>query len=101
MVTRQSEAALFASYKAEWSRGNHLVTVEQLLPRAVDAHGDKAALIEPERTLTYRQWWFYVLTMATKLQSAGVVAGDRVVIYATNSCEFYITYFAIWHLGQW
>lgn len=83
----------------QWQSGNHLITIEQLLPRAVAAHADKPALIGPERTLTYRQWWFYTLSMAVRLEKAGVKPGDRVLLYATNSCEFYIIYFAIWHLG--
>ena len=99
MFRQTSEKDRFESFKAQWSTGNHLVSVDQLLPRAVAAHGDKPALIEPDRTLTYRQWWFYTLSMVTKLERMGVKAGDRVVLYATNSCEFYISYFAIWHLG--
>lgn len=99
MFSTQSEVQVFAQLKEQWSDDNHLVAVNQLLPRAVANHGTRLALIGPERVLTYHQWWYAVLLFAFQLREQGVKKGSRVLLYANNSCEFYVAYFAIWHLG--
>lgn len=95
----RSEQSIYDALRAKWSTGNHLVTVEQLLPRAVAEYGNRSALSAPDRSLTYNQWWFYTLVMAQQLKKQGVVPGDKVVVYISNSVEFYIAYFAAWHVG--
>lgn len=99
MRSFQPESKLFEQLKAEWVTGNHIAAVNELLPRVVSSHGTRLALIDPDRILTYHQWWYAVLLFAGQLRKQGVKEGSRVVLYATNSCEFYVAYFAIWHLG--
>ncbi len=93
------ESAVYESLRREWLDAGHLRGVNHLLPRAVAAYADRQALISPERTLTYKQLWYYSLVVADWLIARGVTPGARVALYIPNSCEFYCAYFAAWHVG--
>jgi long-chain acyl-CoA synthetase len=93
------EHRIYSDLHKEWTRGDSLLSVSQLLPRAAQKFGNRTALEAPDRVMTYAQWWHEVLRAAQWLRAEGVQRGDRVMIFANNSCEFYVAYFAIWHLG--
>ena len=93
------EQAIYEKYRAVWSEAEELLSVSQLLPRTAARCGDKVALTAPNRDVSYTQWWQYVCSVAAKLKAAGVKKGDRVMLYLSNSPEFYGAYFAVWHLG--
>jgi len=93
------EISLYEKLRAEWVDAGHLRGINHLLPRAVKLYGDRHALIAPDRTLTYKQLWYYSLVVADWLVTRGVTPGSRVVLYIPNSCEFYCAYFAVLHVG--
>jgi len=70
-----------------------------LLERASQLFPQRVALIYEDQRITFRQLYFHVCECASRLQDAGVVAGDRVIISLHNSIPFYVAYFAVWHLG--
>jgi len=93
------ESRLYNKLRAEWVDAGHIRGVNHLLPRSVALYGDRTALIAPDRTLTYKQLWFYSLVVADWLLTRGVTVGSRVALHIPNSAEFYCAYFAVWHLG--
>jgi len=70
-----------------------------LLQRAARDYPEIAALIVGEREISYRELYERVCYFATTLRSGGIRAGDRVLICFENVPEFYVAYYAVWHLG--
>ncbi len=93
------ESQIYDRIREEWDDAGQVRGVNHLLWRAVSKNGNKEALISPERTLTYNQWWYYTLVIADWLAVRDVVQGSRVALYVPNSVEFYCAYFAVWHVG--
>lgn len=63
----------------------NVTTIGDLLLSAADRHGDKAALIFPEETVTYNQLVERALRSARGLQALGVKNGEHVGLLM-NSC---------------
>jgi len=93
------EARIYERIREEWMDAGRLRGVNHLLWRAVAKYSSKEALIAPDRTLTYNQWWYYTLIIADWLMVREVTQASRVVLYVPNSIEFYCAYFAVWHIG--
>ncbi|MDQ5890658.1 MAG: long-chain acyl-CoA synthetase [Candidatus Dependentiae bacterium] len=93
------ESQIYDRLRGDWTDAGRLRGVSHLLWRTVSQQGNKEALISPERTLTYSQWWYYMLIVADWLLVRGVTQGSRVVLYIPNTVEFYCAYFATWHVG--
>lgn len=71
-------------------------TLPQNLANSATRHPDQAAIIYYGRSLTYAQLHEQVEALAGYLQHhAGVVQGDRVLLYMQNSPQFVISYYAI------
>ena len=98
-MSNTREWGFYTNLRQQWAQGDGLLSVSQMLARAAHRYPNRTALEEPERTVTYAAWWQEVLHCAQWLRAEGVQRGDRVMIFANNSCEFYVAYFAIWHLG--
>lgn len=98
-MSNRQEQRYYTNLQQQWTRGDGLLSVSQMLPRAAQRYPERTALEAPDRTMTYAAWWHEVLRCAQWLRAEGVQRGDRVMIFANNSCEFYVSYFAIWHLG--
>jgi acetyl-CoA synthetase len=78
----------FESPSVQWFLNGKLNITENILDRHLFTLGDKVAIIfepnspdEPATKLTYRELYHEVCRAANALKGAGVVAGDRVVIY--------------------
>ncbi|MBO3741340.1 class I adenylate-forming enzyme family protein [Actinoplanes flavus] len=70
-----------------------------LLARGRERYGDRTALIERDRRLTYRELDRSTDSLATALQARGVGHGDRVVVMSHNRIEVLETYFALGKIG--
>src|SRR5512138_1774790 len=78
-------------------------SVGALLDQRVAQYQDKPFLfVESDgRAFTYAEFDGEVNRVAARLASLGVVKGDRVSLYLTNSAEYLIAYFACFKLGAW
>lgn len=65
------------------------------LRRALCVAPDSTAIIFDDRPLTYRDLWSRCRRLATVLQQAGAVPGDRVAILAANSSQYIETYLTV------
>jgi long-chain acyl-CoA synthetase len=66
---------------------------------AVEAHPGVVAVIYEERRLTYREFGRSVNGLARHLRSAGIRAGDRVVVMMPNTIEMDIALMAVMSVG--
>jgi long-chain acyl-CoA synthetase len=74
-------------------------SIGELVTEAARRFGDKTAIV-----CEGRQWSFNALDrasdqLAASLQSLGIGAGDRVSLYAPNSAEWVIAYYAVLKIG--
>jgi long-chain acyl-CoA synthetase len=73
--------------------------VHSLLQRSAQVDPDKTALVCGSRRLSYRDLDETANRFAAGLHAAGLVRGDRVVIYLENSVEAVISIFAVLKAG--
>ena len=74
-------------------------TIDQILPGTAARLPDKTALIFGGRTFTYRELERLTNQAANGLKALGVKKGDRVTLFAQNSCEWVISYLGIAKAG--
>lgn len=82
-----------------WQQDGHLIDVSQFLSRAANLWPETTAYICGNDSITYQVLAQASNALAEHLISQGVKAEDRVLIYYENSIDFFIAYFAIWHIG--
>ena len=75
------------------------LTPVAFLERAGDAHADRVAVVDGERTFTYSAWRARARRMATALRAAGLRRGDRVAFLAFNSEPLLLAHFGIPQAG--
>ncbi|MCH8989442.1 MAG: AMP-binding protein [Chloroflexi bacterium] len=73
--------------------------VQDLLGRTAGRLPDKIAVIDGDRTFTYRQLEDLSSRFAASLASSGVNIGDRVGVFAPNCVEFVVAFFGILKAG--
>lgn len=71
---------------------------QHLHARSVD-RGQHTALVCNDSRLSYAEFWFSALRLASSLRAAGVRRGDRVIVFMDNSREAAVAFFAIWAAG--
>ena len=76
-----------------------LQTLGEVLPAAARRFGDKTALVFDGRRLSFRELDGLSNRLASSLRGIGVEAGDRVTLYAPNSWEWIVSYYAIHKAG--
>ena len=76
-----------------------LETLGEVLPASARRFGDKTALVTGGRSLGFNELNELSNRLANGLRGIGVEAGDRVTLYAPNSWEWVVSYFAIHKLG--
>ena len=76
-----------------------LQTLGEVLPASARRFGDKTALISDGRRLGFRELNGLSNRLASSLRGIGVEAGDRVTLYAPNSWEWIVSYYAIHKAG--
>jgi long-chain acyl-CoA synthetase len=71
----------------------------EVLPRAAALFGDKTALVIDGRIFSYRELDRLSARFANALGGLGVVEGDRVSLYAGNSWQWIVAYYAALRAG--
>jgi long-chain acyl-CoA synthetase len=99
MFKAKDEFTTFEQIKNEFTEKGILFGANRLLPRAYKNFPDNIALIDIDKSITYGELYFRVLLFSKRLSDLGVKKSSKVIIYAENSIEFFIVYFAIWQLG--
>ncbi|HNY31069.1 MAG TPA: AMP-binding protein [Fibrobacteria bacterium] len=72
--------------------------VERFLEQ-VEARGIQEAVVQADRSTTYRDLHRRMLECAGLLRSRGVRPGDRVLLYVPPSADLYALLLAVWRLG--
>lgn len=75
---------------------NHIGQIPSV---AAEKFADKEALVFEERTFSFNELNDLVEHAAGGLHSLGILPGDTVTLYAANSWEWIVSYFAIARLG--
>ncbi len=73
--------------------------VQELLRRSAERFPDKTAVIDGDRTFTYKQMEEMSDRFAAALAFGGMAIGDRVGVFAPNCVEFAIGFFGILKAG--
>ena len=76
-----------------------LETLGEVLPASARRFGDKTALVSDGRRFSFNELNQLSNRLANSLRGIGVEAGDRVTLYARNSWEWVVSYYAIHKLG--
>lgn len=71
----------------------------QAAKRAAERFGDKKALVFEDRTFSFRELDAMVERVAAGLAAAGIAKGDIITLYAGNSWEWIVSYYAIARAG--
>lgn len=93
------EQSRFNELFVSFTTNNRLIHVYQLLERAVTLWPQKIMLICQDDEMTYQEVYDRSMVLAHELQAQGVKPKDRVIILYENSIEFFIAYYAVWHIG--
>lgn len=99
MKQHRDETLYFNELLQSLTTDGRLFYAGRLLQRAARLFPEQRGLIFKDHVMTYRELYQRVLAFAVVLKSKGVVPRDRVIICFENSPEFYIAYYAVWHLG--
>lgn len=76
-----------------------LENLGQVLPIGAQKHGDKTALVIGSRSFSFNDLNHLSGRLASSLHGLGIMAGDRVTLYAQNCWEWIVSYYAIARLG--
>ncbi len=74
-------------------------TLSELLAQTVTRHGDRPAIIETRRTLSWREIGALADGYAAQLRSSGTERGDRIALWLPNSADYLALIFAVARLG--
>ena len=80
--------------------GNGMLdTLGEVLPASARRFRDKTALVVGDRKFSFSELNELSSRLANSLRGIGVEAGDRITLYAPNSWEWVVSYYAIHELG--
>ncbi|ARI77399.1 long-chain-fatty-acid--CoA ligase [Halobacillus mangrovi] len=75
------------------------LVLTDFLDRAVNLYGEKPAIIDDERVLTYRQLNGRVNQLSRGLESLGIQKGDKIAYLAPNTTEMLEGFYGVFQLG--
>jgi crotonobetaine/carnitine-CoA ligase len=75
------------------------LTISSRLYHQALKHGDNAAVIHDDGTITWRQLLDHALRMSAMLRAQGIGPGDRVALLCGNRPAFLMAWFAIANIG--
>lgn len=70
-----------------------------ILKRAAGLFAHDTALICQDKSMTYRELYYYACQLSESLRSRGIKPNDRVLLLMENSIAFYVAYFGITQMG--
>ena len=71
-----------------------LESLGQVLPHAAREFGDRTALVIADRSFSFRELDELSNSLAWSLSRLGVKPGERATLYAPNSWEWIVSYYA-------
>ena len=74
-------------------------SIPAMVAAAADQFGDRPAVTDDGRTLSYRELVDQSRSLAAALVASGIEPGDRVAIWAFNSLEWVVAVLGIFHAG--
>ena len=74
-------------------------TFDDLLRARAETFGDRVAVVDGDRRVTFRQLYDRAARLAAGLHGLGLRRGDRIVVQLPNTAEFYDVIFALFRLG--
>lgn len=97
MIEKQRYQELYASLQHEGA----LLYVGKLLQQASEKWPNKFAVICEDQKINYQELYIKSSQLAEKFkrEHPTITTVDRIVLIYENSIEFYIAYFAVWHIG--
>lgn len=98
-IWNESEIKDYKKLQQSFMVDGKLLYVGRLLQRAYEKYAENIAIIDGDREISYKEFYFRSVHLSKKLKKYGINKGDKVAIYSGNSAEFYIVYFAIWQIG--
>ncbi|WP_406686313.1 long-chain-fatty-acid--CoA ligase [Rossellomorea vietnamensis] len=75
------------------------LVLTDFLDRAVELYGDKVAIIDDEKRLTYKQLGDRVNQLARGLKEFGIEKGDKVAYLAPNTTEMLEGFYGVYSVG--
>ncbi|XXM70420.1 long-chain-fatty-acid--CoA ligase [Lysinibacillus sphaericus] len=75
------------------------LVLTDFLDRAVEQYGDKTAIIDDEKRLTYKQLDARVNQLSRGLQELGIEKGDKVAYLAPNTTEMLEGFYGVYGVG--
>jgi fatty-acyl-CoA synthase len=75
------------------------LTIAQLLARTAARHGEREALIDGDRRLTWAETEAAARELAKALMAAGIERGDHVAVWMPNRIEWVLLWFAAAQVG--
>ncbi len=96
---KKSEKAIFEQIKDSLTHDGKFIYAGELLKIACKRFANHTALIDQDKTINYKEFYFRSILLSEKLKKCGVKTRDRVLLYFENSTDFYIAYFSIWQVG--
>lgn len=97
--TVAQEKQYFDELKASFTQNGTLLYAGRLLQRAAQKYPYSPVLIYKDQEITYQQLYDRVCALVQLLKQKGIKPRDKVLICFENSPEFYIAYYAVWHVG--
>ena len=97
---KMAEADFFKALRMQAENADHsLMYMGSLLQRGAKLYGDRLALVDADRSITYAHLYAKAVALSKKLLVLGVQPRDRVLLFFENSIEFYVGYFAAVQIG--
>jgi 2,3-dihydroxybenzoate-AMP ligase len=78
-----------------WENETHI----ELLDRIRQQHGDRLAVKQGDKTLTYAQLYAHAAQYGSYLHHEGIQSEDFVIIQSPNVIEFFIVLFGLYYIG--
>lgn len=77
----------------------HRIVIGDILTRAAEMYGDRVALVDGSKTLTYRELNAHANALARGMLKRGLVRGDALALHMANRWEFLVTFFGCAKIG--
>lgn len=90
-----ADRAAFYQQQGYWENETHI----QLLDRIRQEYGDRVAVEQAEKRLTYSELYDYAARYGSYLHKQGIKAEDFVVIQSPNVIEFFVVLFGLYYIG--
>jgi 2,3-dihydroxybenzoate-AMP ligase len=90
-----ADKAAFYKQSGCWQNETHI----QLIQRVSKQHGERLAVQQGDKILTYKQLYDYAAKYGSYLAEQGIEAEDFVVIQSPNVIEFFIVLFGLYYIG--